>query len=316
MKYNGATIAITGPTASGKTRKAVALAAELNGEIISADSRQVYRGMDIGTGKDLDDYKIPYRKTIPCHLIDIRPAGYHYNLQEFLCDYDMAQTNIREKGKIPIVCGGTGMYIENALNGVKMEVIPKNQKLREDLKNKSLSQLTDILGSMKKLHNTTDTDTRERALRGIEIEDYYLRHPEANLQRNRKHLTPPPYVLIALDIDRDRRRQLISERLRKRLEEGLIEEVERLLAEGVSAESLIYYGLEYKYVTKFLIGEMQKDEMVRNLETAIHQFAKRQMTWIRGMERRSFRINWMPADMPDEEFVRTARGLLKDSNNA
>lgn len=314
MTYRGAVLAITGPTASGKTRKAVAAALSVEGEIISADSRQVYRGMDIGTGKDRGEYSPQGIRGVPYHLIDIRPAGYKYNLQEFLTDYDEAEREIRGRGHVPVLCGGTGMYIEHALSGVRMPAIPEDPELRQRLKDKSLEELAEMLGAMKRLHNHTDTDTRERAIRGIEIEEYYLRHPLENERRDRSRVAQIPHLLIALNLDRDQRRRRISARLHKRFAEGMTAEVEGLLAQGVKAVDLIYYGLEYKFITRFVTGMISRAEMEHGLETAIHQFAKRQMTWLRGMERRGFRIHWLPAMMPDEEFAARARELLEQKN--
>lgn len=308
--YDGAVLAVTGPTASGKTRKAVATARRIGGEIISADSRQVYRGMDAGTGKDLAEYHTEGLPDVRYHLIDIRPAGYRYNLQEFLCDYYPAQREVRARGHVPVICGGTGMYVENALAGVRMPDIPHNEELRRGLADKSLDELAAILASMKRLHNTTDTDTRERVLRGIEIETYYRSHPSADAVRDRSRITPPPYLLIALQLDRDMRRRLISERMYRRFADGMTAEVETLLKNGISPGDLIYYGLEYKFITLYVTGAITRPEMERGLETAIHQFAKRQMTWLRGMERRGFRIHWLPAEMPDDEFAGTAARLL------
>lgn len=314
MSYTGALLAITGPTASGKTRKAVAAALRLDGEVISADSRQVYRGMDLGTGKDLAEYHPEGCRDVQYHLIDIRPAGYKYNLQEFLADYDQAERGIRDRGRVPVLCGGTGMYVEYALSGVRMPSIPEDPDLRKRLKEKSLDELASILGGMKRLHNTTDTDTRERAIRGIEIEEYYLRHPEQDRLRDRRNVHPVEHVLIALDLDRDERRARISARLRRRLAEGMTAEVESLLDRGVSADDLIYYGLEYKFVTRYVTGQIGRADMERGLETAIHQFAKRQMTWLRGMERRGFTIHWLPAVMPDDDFAAQAAELLNQKN--
>lgn len=313
--YTGPLLAITGPTASGKTRKGVAAADLLNGEIISTDSRQVYRDMDLGTGKDLEDYLLPDGKELPYHLIDIRPAGYHYNLQEFLHDSAVAEADIRSRGKLPVYCGGTGMYLEVALSGISLPAIPRNDVLRKKLEGKSLEELTAMLGSLKKLHNVTDTDTTQRAVREIEIETYYRSHPEADKARNRTKATPKPHILIALELDRELRRKKITDRLRKRFTMGMTAEVERLLDRGVKAEDLIYYGLEYKYITLFVTGAISRQEMERNLEIAIHQFAKRQMTWIRGMERRGFIVNWLPATMDDTEFAYAAANLLRRKLN-
>ena len=289
-------IVILGPTASGKTHKAVALAERLNTEIISADSRQIYRGMDIGTGKDLEEYK-----NVPYHLIDICPAGYKYNLFEYLRDYQAARDSILAKGKTPILCGGTGLYVEAVLNGLKLPEVPENKALRAELAGKSLEELTAILERMKKLHNTTDIDTAKRAIRAIEIQQYYHEHLDLKVDT-----TPHPVenaLIIGVEIGREERRERISSRLKSRLDSGMVEEVRNILDSGVSPEDLIYYGLEYKFLTNYIIGQSTYDEMVNGLEIAIHQFAKRQMTWFRGMERRGFHINWLPYDLDDEVFV-------------
>ena len=289
-------IVILGPTASGKTHKAVALAERLNTEIISADSRQIYRGMDIGTGKDLEEYK-----NVPYHLIDICPAGYKYNLFEYLRDYQAARDSILAKGKTPILCGGTGLYVEAVLNGLKLPEVPENKALRAELAGKSLEELTAILERMKKLHNTTDIDTAKRAIRAIEIQQYYHEHPDLKVDT-----TPHPVenaLIIGVEIGREERRERISSRLKSRLDSGMVEEVRNILDSGVSPEDLIYYGLEYKFLTNYIIGQSTYDEMVNGLEIAIHQFAKRQMTWFRGMELRGFHINWLPYDLDDEVFV-------------
>ena len=289
-------IVILGPTASGKTHKAVALAERLNTEIISADSRQIYRGMDIGTGKDLEEYK-----NVPYHLIDICPAGYKYNLFEYLRDYQAARDSILAKGKTPILSGGTGLYVEAVLNGLKLPEVPENKALRAELAGKSLEELTAILERIKKLHNTTDIDTAKRAIRAIEIQQYYHEHPNLKVET-----TPHPVenvLIIGVEIGREERRERISSRLKLRLDSGMVEEVRNILDSGVSPEDLIYYGLEYKFLTNYIIGQSTYDEMVNGLEIAIHQFAKRQMTWFRGMERRGFHINWLPYDLDDEAFV-------------
>ena len=289
-------LVITGPTASGKTRRAVALAQRLNGEIISADSRQIYRGMDIGTGKDLDEYG-----DVPYHLIDICPAGYKYNLFEYIRDFAAAEQSIRSRNRLPIVCGGTGLYVESVLNGLRLPEVPQNDALRRQLATKSLDELKSMLEQMKTLHNTTDVDTPKRAIRAIEIQTYYREHPELAVD-----VTPQPradYLLICVDIDRESRRRRITERLRRRLDEGMVDEIRQLIADGVAPDDLIYYGLEYKFITRYVIGECTYDEMFAGLEIAIHQFAKRQMTWFRGMERRGFTIHRLPYDMGDDEFV-------------
>lgn len=299
-------LVVTGPTASGKTKRAVELSRAFNGEIISADSRQVYRGMDLGTGKDLDEYA-----DIAYHLIDIAPAGTKYNLYRFLHDYGEARSNIETRGKLPVLCGGTGMYLEAALNGLRLPEVPENVELRKSLEGKSLEELTSILSSMKVLHNSTDVDTCKRAIRAIEIQTYYENNP--GLSTN---VTPSPEsnaVIIGIDIDRETRRKRISARLRQRLADGMIQEVESLLASGIAADDLIYYGLEYKFLTLFVTGQLSREEMETRLEIAIHQFAKRQMTWFRGMEHRGFKINWLPWDMPSDEFIDGVKRLINIS---
>ena len=288
-------IAIVGPTASGKTAKAVALAKAIGGEIISCDSRQIYRGMDLGTGKDIEEYG-----DVPYHLIDICDAGYKYNLYEFLRDATEAIADIQRRGLNPVLCGGTGLYVESLLKGMSLPKVPENPELRASLADKSLEQLTDMLSRMKTLHNTTDVDTVKRAIRAIEIQTYYHDNP---------HLAPLPdakpldAIVIGVDIDREARRRRITERLSARLESGMLDEIRRLLDSGVSPEDLIYYGLEYKFLTRHIIGELTYDEMFTGLEMAIHQFAKRQMTWFRGMERRGIPINWIPFDIDNNLFV-------------
>lgn len=291
------TIAVVGPTASGKTRCAVVLAKAFDGEIVSADSRQVYRGMDIGTGKDIDEYG-----DIPYHLIDICQAGEKYNLYRFLADYRQVSDVISSHGKRQILCGGSGMYVEAAINGMVMPEVPRNESLRESLQGKTLSELTDILSAMKTLHNVTDVDTVARALRAIEIQTYYIEHPDETPVVNKEGRNRP-VTIVGIDIDREQRRENITARLYRRLEQGMIEEVNALLDQGVSPADLIYYGLEYKWVTLYLTGEVAYEKMVENLEIAIHQFAKRQMTWFRGMERRGHTINWIPYGIPDEQLI-------------
>lgn len=299
-------LVITGPTASGKTSRAVDVAKKIDGEIISADSRQIYRGMDIGTGKDLIEYE-----NIPYHLIDICRAGYKYNLYEYLRDFKHSYDNISQRGKFPILCGGTGLYVESVLNGLQLPEVPENKELRNSLKDKSLKELTSILSSMKTLHNVTDVDSCKRAIRAIEIQTYYQEHPELSI-----NVSPKPIedaVIVAIDIDRENRRSRISHRLRSRLEEGMIDEVKRLIDSGVSPDDLIYYGLEYKFVTKYILGELTYESMYSELEIAIHQFAKRQMTWFRGMEkRRGFKINWLPWDMDRDYFVDEVLRLINN----
>ena len=298
-------VTILGPTASGKTTLAAHLAARLdNAEIISADSRQVYRGMDIGTGKDLADYTID-GKGIPFHLIDICEAGEKYNLFRFQQDFHAAYDDILSRQRQPILCGGTGLYIESVLKGYKMEAVPENPALREQLKDHSLPQLKKILEEYKTLHNVTDLDTPKRAIRAIEIQVYYREH--GTLERDFPAIDS---LIVGISIDRDLRRRRISQRLRHRLEqEDMLGEVRRLL-EHVPAEDLIYYGLEYKYLTLHVLGKLSYDEMVSQLEIAIHQFAKRQMTWFRGMERRGFTIHWLDGTLPLPEQVETVVRML------
>lgn len=297
-------LVITGPTASGKTKRAVDVAHVIGGEIISADSRQLYKSMDIGTGKDLDDYgEIPY------HLIDICQAGYKYNLYEYLRDFDIAFKDIQTRGKFPIMCGGTGLYIESVINGLRLPEVPENIELRKSLRGKSLEELTEILSSIKTLHNVTDVDNVKRAIRAIEIQYYYKANPD-------KAITTKPnpmkgVVIVGVDIDRENRRTRISNRLKSRIDEGMIDEVKNIISSGVSPDDLIYYGLEYKYLTLYVTGKINYSQMINDLEIAIHQFAKRQMTWFRGMERRGFKINWLPWDMPKNDFVESVIKLIK-----
>ena len=307
-------ITILGPTASGKTPVAARLAAEIGGEIISADSRQVYRRMDIGTGKDLADYTITNNGepiTVPYHLIDIREPGTKYNLFEYQQDFFTAYEDIRGRGAVPILCGGTGLYIEAVLKGYHLSPVPQNQKLRDSLEGKSLAELTQMLEELKArtgsvMHNKTDVDSCQRAIRAIEIETYNLEHPAP-----RRELPPVESVIIGISIDRELRREKITRRLKARLEEGMVDEVRGLLNEGIAAEDLMYYGLEYKFVTEYVTGKTSYTEMFQRLEIAIHQFAKRQMTWFRGMERRGFKINWIDATLPMEAKVDE---ILKLSN--
>ena len=299
-------IAILGPTASGKTPFAAALAAELHTEIISADSRQIYRGMDLGTGKDLADYCVNGRQ-IPYHLIDIATPGYKYNVFEYQRDFLAAYETMRQKGLLPIVCGGTGMYLESVLKGYKLLPVPENPELRARLADKSLEELTEILKAYKSLHNTTDIDTAKRAIRAIEIEEYYAHTPV-----DERSFPTLKSLIIGVDIDRELRREKITRRLRQRLEEGMVDEVRGLLAQGIRPEDLIYYGLEYKFLTLYVIGELSYNEMFSQLETAIHQFAKRQMTWFRGMERRGFTIHWMDARLPMEEKIAFVKAKLRE----
>ncbi|MCH5228494.1 MAG: tRNA (adenosine(37)-N6)-dimethylallyltransferase MiaA [Muribaculaceae bacterium] len=300
-------IAILGPTATGKTTRAVELARLLNGEIVSADSRQVYRGMDIGTGKDLEEYgEIPY------HLIDICAAGEKYNLHRYITDFRNIIHSLQQRKKQAIVCGGTGMYIENALSGVVLPEVPENTKLRNELSDKSLEELTLILKDYKILHNKTDIDTTKRAIRAIEIGEYYRQHPEEAKDADRKNVNSLDALIIGIDISREDRRRRISNRLESRLANGMVEEVEKLLSQGISPEDLIYYGLEYKFLTLHVTGQLSYEEMHRQLEIAIHQFAKRQMTWFRGMEKRGFKIHWLPYNLPREEFNERVLSLMNE----
>lgn len=297
-------ITVLGPTASGKTSFAAALAAHLDSEIISADSRQIYRSMDIGTGKDLADYTVN-GKTIPYHLIDICNPGDKYNVFEYQHAFFRAYDEIRKRGKLPILCGGTGMYIEAVLKGYKLLDVPANLSLRESLKGKSLQELEQILGSYKTLHNKTDVDSAQRAIRAIEIEEFYLNQaPDVN------DYEPIESLVIGLDISRELRREKISRRLKARLDEGMVDEIKGILASGVKPDDLIYYGLEYKYLTLYVIGKLSYEEMVSQLEIAIHQFAKRQMTWFRGMERRGITIHWLDATLPPEVNCKAVMAFL------
>lgn len=298
-------ITILGPTASGKTSLAVAVAARLKTEIISGDSRQVYRRMDLGTGKDLSDYVVDGYK-VPYHLIDIVEPGYKYNVFEYQRDFLLAYEDIKARGLLPILCGGTGMYLESILKGYRLLPVPENKELRESLASKSLEELTDILSHYKKLHNSTDVDTVKRAIRAIEIEEYYLTQDV-----NARSFPEIHSLIIGVDIDRDLRRQKITNRLKKRLQEGMVDEVKALLKEGINPDDLIYYGLEYKYLTLYVVGKLSYDEMFSQLEIAIHQFAKRQMTWFRGMERRGFQIHWIDAEAPLNENVERIIDLIK-----
>ena len=305
MKYMFDLITILGPTASGKTSLAVALAADLNTEIISADSRQIYKRMDIGTGKDLEEYKYE-DKEIQYHLIDICEPGYKYNLYEYQRDYNVVFQDLRTRKKFPILCGGTGLYIETVLKGYSMPQVPENKELREKLKDKTLTELTSILKTYKTLHNTTDVDSCKRAVRAIEIAEFYR-----NQQPEERKNKPLNSFIVGVDIEREARRRKISERLQMRLDSGMVDEVRALLKEGISPDDLIYYGLEYKYLTEYLIGRLSYVEMVSKLEIAIHQFAKRQMTWFRGMERRGFSIFWLDAFLPLDEKIMKIKEQLK-----
>lgn len=297
-------ITILGPTASGKTALAARLAYEMHTEVISGDSRQVYRRMDLGTGKDLEDYVVEGIQ-VPYHLIDIVEPGTKYNVFEYQRDFLKVYEELRGEGKVPVLCGGTGLYLESVLRGYRLMPVPENEALRTVLAGKSLEELTEMLKSYKQLHNTTDVDTPKRAIRAIEIEEYYRNHPAEGRDFPSIHA-----LVVGIDIDRETRRRKISERLKQRLEHGMLDEIRDLLSEGIPAENLIYYGLEYKYLTQYVIGELTYEEMYRKLEIAIHQFAKRQMTWFRGMERRGIQIHWLEASSPMEDKVAQIRRWL------
>lgn len=304
-------ITILGPTASGKTSVAAALALRTGGEIISADSRQVYRRMDIGTGKDLADYTIG-DVHIPYHLIDIAEPGTKYNLFQYQQDFHTAYNDIRSRGKLPILCGGTGLYIEAVLGGYSLSPVPQNQQLRESLESKSLDELTQMLVELKQkngsnMHNRTDVDTAQRAIRAIEIETYNLEHPTPERQ-----MPPVDSLVIGINIDRELRREKITRRLKARLEEGMCDEIRSLIDGGVNPDDLIYYGLEYKFVTEYVVGRTSYEEMFRQLEIAIHQFAKRQMTWFRGMERRGYTIHWIDAAQSMDEKVEAIMSIMNE----
>lgn len=302
-------ITILGPTASGKTTVAAALALRVGGEIISADSRQVYRRMDIGTGKDLADYTVDGQH-IPYHLIDIAEPGSKYNLFQYQHDFHEAYADIRRRGRLPILCGGTGLYIEAVLGGYQLSPVPQNPELREQLATKSLAELTEMLVALKRrsgsnMHNHTDVDTAQRAIRAIEIETYNLEHPTPD-----RDLPPIDSLVVGINIDRDLRREKITRRLKARLDEGMADEIRSLIGEGIAPDDLIYYGLEYKFITEYVIGRLSYDEMFRQLEIAIHQFAKRQMTWFRGMERRGYTIHWIDATLPTAAKVDAICALM------
>lgn len=298
-------ITVLGPTATGKTSFATHLAKILQAEIISADSRQVYRGMDLGTGKDLDDFIIDDIK-IPYHLIDIVDAGYKYNVYEYQNDFLKAYNNIKNRGVLPILCGGTGMYIEAVLKGYKLISVPVNEALRHELDKLSLEELTNKLSAMKTLHNTSEVDTKKRAIRNIEIETYYNEHPEIDFDYPKINS-----LIFGISFDRQKVKDRITERLKQRLRDGMIDEAERLLDQGVPAETLTYYGLEYKFMTQFLQKEFSYNTMVKKLNVAIHQFSKRQMTWFRKMERSGFKINWIDGELPMEKKIQEALRVIQ-----
>lgn len=300
-------LAVVGPTASGKTSLAVDVALAVSGaEIISADSRQVYRGMDIGTGKDLAEYERG-GVVVPSHLLDIVDAGEKYNLFEFQRDFLSAYNDIKERGAFPVMCGGSGLYVESVLKGYRLLPVPENPALRESLEEKSLEELTEILSRYKMLHNNTDTDTKKRAIRAIEIEEYYRTCPAEE-----RYFPQINCLTIGVSVDREVRRNRITRRLHERLDAGMVDEVRGLLEKGVTAEQLMYYGLEYKYLTQYIIGELSYDDMVKGLEIAIHQFAKRQMTWFRGMEKRGVHIHWVDAALSRDKQVELIKDLLYD----
>ena len=297
-------LVITGPTASGKTSLAVAVASQIGGEIISADSRQVYRGMNLGTGKDYKDYFIE-GKAIPYHLIDIVDSGYKYNVFEYQRDFKEVYRDLRGRKVFPVVCGGSGMYADSIISGYKMFEVPPDSGLRVELEKKSVKELTEILSTYKDLHNVTDIDTKKRVIRAIEIEHF-------NNTKTKHHTNFPPInsLVVGVMLDREPRRKRITERLEQRLAAGMVEEVRQLVEKGISQETLLYYGLEYKYITLYLMGKMKYDKMVKDLEIAIHQFAKRQMTWFRGMERRGVKIHWLDGELSTEEKVARVINML------
>lgn len=297
-------ITVLGPTATGKTSFAAHLAYKLGTEIISADSRQIYRGMDLGTGKDIADYTIE-GEMIPYHLVDIVDAGYKYNVFEYQSDFLKAYLEIKKRGLSPIFCGGSGMYIESVLKGYKLINVPVNEVLREELEPFSLEELTQRLASMKRLHNKTDVDTKKRVIRAIEIEMYYQANPETDYS-----FPEIKSILFGISFDRYLVKRRITQRLEQRLNEGMIEEVEKLMKSGIAVNDLIYYGLEYKFITQYLIGQITKKELFEQLNIAIHQFSKRQMTWFRKMEREGFNINWIDGNLPMEEKVNYALNFL------
>ena len=297
-------ITILGPTASGKTGFAARLAYDIDSEIISGDSRQIYRKMNIGTGKDLEEYTVK-GKIIPYHLIDIADPGYKYNVFEYQRDFLEAYRSIKAKNKLPVLCGGTGLYIESVLKGYRLFPVPENQELRRSLENKTLVELSDILKSYKTLHNTTDVDTVKRAIRAIEIEEYYKINEISN-----REFPEINSLIIGIHIDREERRKKITRRLETRLKGGMIEEVKAILDSGVSPDDLIYYGLEYKYLTNYILGNLTFEQLFSELEIAIHQFAKRQMTWFRGMEKKGFRIHWIDAFLPETEKIEKVLSLI------
>jgi len=304
LDYN--LVTILGPTATGKTGLAAHLAAKLNGEVISADSRQVYRGMDLGTGKDYEDYFVNGIE-VPSHLVDVEDAGVHYNVYRFQTDFIKVFCELQSRNKFPVLCGGSGLYLEAVLKNYRLIEVPPNTDLRKELEGKTLEELTEILKNLKpRLHNHTDIETDRRAVRAIEIEKYYAENPQFESE-----MPNISSLNIGVDFDREMRRKRITARLKQRLEEGMLDEVQRLLDSGLTPEQLIYYGLEYKFLTLHLIGELTYDEMFSKLEIAIHQFAKRQMTWFRGMEKRGTKISWINGHLPMQEKVEEILRLMK-----
>jgi tRNA dimethylallyltransferase len=298
-------LVVTGPTASGKTSLAVAVAKSVGGEIISADSRQVYRDMNLGTGKDYDDYNID-GISIPFHLIDIADPGYKYNVFEYQRDFIKVFANLKTRSVFPVVCGGSGMYADSIISGYKMVEVPPDSGLRAELEKKPLEELREILSTFKTLHNITDIDTKKRAIRAIEIE-----HFNRNRQTKKGLFPKLNPLIVGIMFDREIRRSRISSRLRQRIDEGMVDEVKLLLEKGISSEILIYYGLEYKYITLYLTGKLAFEKMISDLEIAIHQFAKRQMTWFRGMEKRGTVIHWVDGNLPLAEKVEKVLALLR-----
>ena len=302
-------LVITGPTASGKTSLAVGVSKHVGGEIISADSRQVYRGMNLGTGKDYNDYIIDGTK-VPCHLIDIADPGYKYNVFEYQRDFIKVYNSLRERKVFPVVCGGSGMYADSIITGYKMFEVPPDSGLRTKLEKKSPEELKAILSTYRNPHNTTDLENKKRIIRAIEIAHFDNNKGKSNLENPKIRS-----LVVGVMLERESRRKRISDRLVQRLNDGMIEEVKKLIDDGISTETLIYYGLEYKYITLYLTGKLSYVEMVKDLEIAIHQFAKRQMTWFRGMEKRGIKIHWIDGELPLEEKVQRVIELLKDGGD-
>src|SRR6056297_3583411 len=308
MNLNGYDlIVVLGPTASGKTSFAARSAYALNGEVISADSRQVYREMDIGTGKDYNDYLVEgYR--VPYHLVDILEPGERYHVYAFQQDFLKVYRGIHQRHRMPVLCGGSGLYIESVLKGYRLLQVPPNNKLRKELAHKSLEELREkLLSFNQNLHNTTDLTTRKRAIRAIEIARYYASHPEEDVEYPQIH----PFI-FGVHYDRPTQRLMITKRLRDRLEEGLVDEVRHLMDKGLTRKDLEYYGLEYRYLVRYLERELDYDQMFSQLNTAIHQFAKRQMTWFRRMQRNGFEIHWIDGHLLMEEKLRKARKIISD----